>query len=427
MMWLNGDILQVYWNGYHHVAAYLGNILVWRENIRATQSTLYVVVETPIPSANLCLGISAKATEKLNKILSTSVPNIDISTSAVSKISENVKSYGDAYTRSAKFPQSNLIISNTLGLANILSVLAQNSSSEIDADITLFGEVFSDLSIPSNSVLDNSTITDNNSAHARSSQLNTVEFTEHILPDNTSNANGRPTSKGQIDNLEKPESESNPIEKTPTRLKISYNQETPNTELVIGKSIIPLLGESISTELNTQKNVTGTLTLPISIDNMELVELANIEATAELYPNEDYDIRASQYINGTIKTIYAEDWEGDFSKVYRLFNNDSTIEEMHFPDTWTKLPPQFFWNPKGNITTTIYFPSSITTVDATSGFNGSFKRFTMDFTKCTKVPKCTSTSNSWSGVSKIVVPSSLLDTWKTYSDWSNLASKIVSN
>ena len=427
MMWLDGDILQVYWNGYHHVAAYLGNTLVWRENIRAVQSTLYIVVETPTPSASLCLGISAKAAEKLNNILSTSVPNTDISASAVSKIPENVKTYSNAYTRSAKFPQSNLIISNTSGLANILSVLAQNSSSEIDADITLFGEGFSDLSIPSNSVLDNSTITDNNSAHASSSQFNKVDFTERILPDNTSSANRRPTSKGQIDSLEKAETGSNPIEKTPTKLQIAYNQETPYTKLVTGKTIIPSVGESIHTELNTQENVIGTLTLPISADDMKLVEPVSTEATAELYPDEDYDVRASQYINGTIKTIYAEDWEGDFSNILNLFHGDSAIEEMHFPDTWTELPPLFFWNPEGNFTTTIYFPSSITSVNASEGFEGSFKRFIMDFTKCTKVPFCKSSSSSWSGVSKIIVPSSLLDSWKTAEGWTNLASKIVSN
>ena len=42
MIFYNDEIHQVYFRGRHHVAAYLGSVLVWRENVRPMQGVEYL-------------------------------------------------------------------------------------------------------------------------------------------------------------------------------------------------------------------------------------------------------------------------------------------------------------------------------------------------------------------------------------------------
>lgn len=51
MIWYNGDIHAVYLNGHYHVAAYLGDVLVWRENVRPMQGVEYLMTAAEMGAA----------------------------------------------------------------------------------------------------------------------------------------------------------------------------------------------------------------------------------------------------------------------------------------------------------------------------------------------------------------------------------------
>lgn len=51
MIWYNGDIHAVYLNGHYHVAAYLGDVLVWRENVRPMQGVEYLMAAAELGAA----------------------------------------------------------------------------------------------------------------------------------------------------------------------------------------------------------------------------------------------------------------------------------------------------------------------------------------------------------------------------------------
>lgn len=51
MIWYNGDIHAVHLNGHYHVAAYLGDVLVWRENVRPMQGVEYLMTAAEMGAA----------------------------------------------------------------------------------------------------------------------------------------------------------------------------------------------------------------------------------------------------------------------------------------------------------------------------------------------------------------------------------------
>lgn len=51
MIWYNGDIHAVYLNGHYHVAAYLGDVLVWRKNVRPMQGVEYLMTAVELGAA----------------------------------------------------------------------------------------------------------------------------------------------------------------------------------------------------------------------------------------------------------------------------------------------------------------------------------------------------------------------------------------
>ena len=172
MMWLNGEILQVYWNGVHHVAAYLGNILVWRENIRAIQSISYISAEVPSANTTLCLGVSS---ESFNKIVQSSNPN------AVTAEAENIQStshadvqvYGDAFVRAVRMPEGILSVSLDLDLVTVISALAKAATSKSDHGFIPTSKSNACISIPTNIDTDTSFNSNNSTAQSRPAVLQT--------------------------------------------------------------------------------------------------------------------------------------------------------------------------------------------------------------------------------------------------------------
>lgn len=184
MMWLDGDILQVYWNGYHHVAAYLGNILVWRENIRAIQGINYISTEVPSANTALCLGISSEA---FNKIVQNSNSNAatSIAENSESTVHTDVQVYGDAFARAARMPESILSISLAPDLATVISALAKAAVSNPDHGFVPISKPNACISIPTNADTDTSFNPDNSTAQRRPVVLQTGESLEQFSTNNS--------------------------------------------------------------------------------------------------------------------------------------------------------------------------------------------------------------------------------------------------
>lgn len=404
MMWLDGDILQVYWNGYHHVAAYLGNTLVWRENIRATQGINYISTEVPSANTTLCLGISSEA---FSKIVQNSNSNAATSEAENSKstLHADVQVYGDAFVRAARMLEGILPISLSLDLVTVISALARAASSKLDHRFVPISKSNAGTSVSTNADTNAAFTTNNSTAQRRPVVLQGGESLEQFSTD-SSESTSVPKTLVRIDATE-PSFIFNghPITKEPTPIEIN----SPATAF--------------------QPTTDITLAPPVSALN-KVVPILTCLSTTELYPDEDYDARASQYINGTLTTIYAEDWGNVIALGPYLFYKDSYLLEMYLPDTLAQLPPFFCVNLGGTGTFTVHFSPVMTAITATNTFqvmSPSSKKIVFDCTRYSQVPVGLNiTSSSWSTVSKIIVPSELLTDWKNASGWKNIASKIIS-
>lgn len=87
MIFYNDEIHQVYFRGRHHVAAYLGNVLVWREDIRSLQGVEYLMAElhgdgalSPAAAARMTLALPVLGVRKaiaeaiLSQLLEATLP-----------------------------------------------------------------------------------------------------------------------------------------------------------------------------------------------------------------------------------------------------------------------------------------------------------------------------------------------------------------
>lgn len=184
MMWLDGDILQVYWNGYHHVAAYLGNILVWRENIRATQGINYISTEVPSANTTLCLGISSKA---FSRITQQSDANAVAPKAGSSKstLHADVQVHGDAFARAARMPEGILPVSVAPDLATVINALAKAAVSNPDHGFVPISKPNACISIPTNVDTDTTFNPNNSTVHRRPVVLQTGESHEQFSTDNS--------------------------------------------------------------------------------------------------------------------------------------------------------------------------------------------------------------------------------------------------
>ncbi len=401
MIWLGNEVQSVYLGDKEVQSVYLGSSLIWKKGTVYSKSTGYISVQVPLADTTLSVSVSAEALESASRVLYSffSKPNPQDSAPAKSILDMPIKFVATGYSKYIKLGDiaagfkvqvsqatpvpdpSNPVASSWVEVLQILAQSVSDPSAPIESNIS------SDLQIQSSMVSD-------------------------------------PSVRSRATNEEKMSSSGSALEKVPTLTGVSHVVATPDTELVQGDSIVPLLGENV-TEFNAQETAIGNSGASVSIDDTALSIPLGIVADAELYPDESYDSRAIAYINGTIKTIYAEDWGDEPISQEYLFYEDTSVEEVYFPDNWTGMPPQFFVNPKEGVSTVVHFTPTMTNINTSSGFNTGNGRFTMDFTQYTQIPTTNLSSSNWSGVSKIVVPSALLSDWKAAAGWKNAASKIV--
>ena len=172
MMWLNGEILQVYWNGVHHVAAYLGNILVWRENIRPVKAIQDIEVTTPVATGTLRLSIPAESYQHLQLSMSRATANARDSKSPTSSTYSNLKVSGNAYTRPARFPHGDVPFGIFTDLTTAISALAKEALGIVTEDPDTVGNSVSAPSAATNSVDNKGPATVGSSVSAPSKKVN---------------------------------------------------------------------------------------------------------------------------------------------------------------------------------------------------------------------------------------------------------------
>ena len=174
MMWLNGEILQVYWNGVHHVAAYLGNILVWSENIRTVEATQDIEITTPVATGTLRLSIPAESYQHLQLSMSRAITNAEDSKSSTSFTYSNLKISGDAYTRSARFPHGDVPFGIFTDLTTAISALAKEALGIVTEEPDTVGNSVSAPSKNANSVDNEGPDTVGNSVSAPSAATDSI-------------------------------------------------------------------------------------------------------------------------------------------------------------------------------------------------------------------------------------------------------------
>lgn len=167
MMWLNGEVLQVYWNGVHHVAAYLGNILVWRENIRAAKAVQDIEVTTPLATGTLRLSIPAKSYQHLQLLIDKATANAGDSKSPAGSTDAGFRVSGDAYTRAARFPQGDTHFSISIDLATVISALAREALGVVAEGPEIVSDAASALSVATTLSATESVVSENNVASSR--------------------------------------------------------------------------------------------------------------------------------------------------------------------------------------------------------------------------------------------------------------------
>ena len=175
MMWLNGEILQVYWNGVHHVAAYLGNILVWRENIRTVKATQNIEVTTPVATGTLRLSIPAESYQHLQLSMSRATANARDSKSPTSSTYSNLKASGNAYTRPARFPHGDVPFGISIDLTTAIPALAKKALGIVTEEPNTVGNSISAPSKKANSVDNEGPDIVGNSVSAPSAATNSVD------------------------------------------------------------------------------------------------------------------------------------------------------------------------------------------------------------------------------------------------------------
>lgn len=173
MMWLNGEILQVYWNGAHHVAAYLGNILVWRENIRAVKATQDIEVTTPLATGTLRLSIPAESYQHLQLLIDKATANAGDSRGTIGFTDSSLRVSGDAYTRAARFPQGNMHLDISIDLATVISALAKEALGVVAEGPEIVSDASSSPSVATTLDSAETIVSENNVASSRPVQLST--------------------------------------------------------------------------------------------------------------------------------------------------------------------------------------------------------------------------------------------------------------
>ena len=106
------------------------------------------------------------------------------------------------------------------------------------------------------------------------------------------------------------------------------------------------------------------------------------------------------------------------------FYNCSSLSSVSIPSSVTSIGSSAFYN--CHSLSSVSIPSSVTSI-GNSAFSSCYGMAIYDFTNHTSVPTLVST-NAFSSIPSdcvIKVPSSLLSTWKSATNWSTYASKIV--
>ena len=109
---------------------------------------------------------------------------------------------------------------------------------------------------------------------------------------------------------------------------------------------------------------------------------------------------------------------------YRTFYNCYSLASITIPNGVTIIDTNAFYGCRSLASITI--PNGVTSIAATA-FSGCYGMAVYDFTACTSVPSLANTSG-FSGIPSdcvIKVPSSLLSSWKSATNWSTYASQIV--
>ena len=269
MMWLNGEILQVYWNGVHHVAAYLGNILVWRENIRAVKATQDIEVTTPVATGTLRLSIPAESYQHLQLSMSRATANARDSKSPTSSAYNNLKVLGDAYTRPARFPHGDLHFGTSIDLTTAISALAKEALGVDNEGPDIVSNSVSAPSKKANLVDTEGLDIVSSSVSAPSAATNSVD-TEG--PDIVSNSVSAPSKKANSAVIERPAvSEDSVASSRPVQLGISSCDFMVDSQNCVGATspAQPVTG-SILTLLHLEKSKKEESITPSAVTTKEV-------------------------------------------------------------------------------------------------------------------------------------------------------------
>lgn len=406
MMWLDGDILQVYWNGYHHVAAYLGNILVWRENIRATQGIDYISTEVPSANTTLCLGISSKAFSRITQQSDANAVTPKTRNSK-STLHADVQVHSNAFARAARMPEGILPISVAPDLATVISALAKAAVSNPDHGFVPLSNSNACTSVPINIDTDTSFNPNSSTAQRRPAVPQTGESFEQFSTNN-SKGTSVPKTLVHVDATE-PNFifDGQPTLKEPTLIKI----DSPATAF--------------------QSTTPTTLVTP-TLCAINTLETITSKALAEIHQKEDP--RVKKYIEGTITDIIPEDFGSltilPNSNLYRTLN----ITSVEYAEGVTDVGSQALWY--NYALSYVIFPSTLNNIGmsfAGEAQGNSSNRITLDFTKYPadkELPtKDGSTSDSApftsTFIKEIRVPADQLDRWKAWMVFDKLKEKVV--
>jgi hypothetical protein len=151
-----------------------------------------------------------------------------------------------------------------------------------------------------------------------------------------------------------------------------------------------------------------------------------------------FDSSTIPYSNGWYQTFYCsynmrkislEKMNITAPNRYTCYSNTHLQGEVVLPTSWTVFTGENFYNCVN--VTKFTMLGDITAVGVAGGqvFNACYSCLCYDFTHCTSVPTLYNV-NCFNGIrptAKIVVPDSLVSSWKTATNWSNsnIASKII--
>lgn len=402
MMWLNGEILQVYWNGVHHVAAYLGNTLVWRENIRPVKATQDIEVTTPLATGTLRLSIPAESYQQLQLSIDKATANAGDSRSTIGFTDSSLRVSGDAYIRASRFPQGDVHFGTSIDLATVISALAKEALGVVAEGPEIVSDAASSPSVATTLDFAETIVSENNVASSRPVQPTTVQF---VGGSKVNNASG--------------------VSKKPVLLSIDQAATTLGGTRE-GVSIKPLVLEA-SGDVSTQSVSSAVLIpSPLRLQSVYIEKIAYV-ATAEVKQEKT---RAAMLVDGTLEEIIAEDF-GTLTQIPAgVLGWMSNLKSVYIPDTITSIGEFFMGSYKGVISTVRMSPNVLNMHDNmfVTVYSGA-KIEVLDCTAFTQVPVLSHLSNMetpWKNtIDQIKVPTSLVSTWQAANGWADYASKIV--